>query len=455
MGVDMAKQAKRAAAKSQPQIAAIMERYFGLKAQGTDSRSEFIAGVTTFLTMVYIVFVNPLILGKAGMDPGAVFVATCIAAAVSTLVMALYANYPIALAPGMGLNAFFAFTVVLGYKYTWQQALAGVFCSGVIFLLISIFPLREYIINSIPRNLKFAISAGIGLFLGIIALEEAKIVVAHPVTLVTLGNFGDLKNLAPVLCLGGFVLIVALNARCMLGATVIGMLVVTAIGIPLGLVHFSGVVSAPPSLAPTFLQLDFSRAFEWTFVIVVFSFLLVDVFDNAGTLIGVTHRAGLLDRQGRLPRMRQALIADSFAAMFGSTIGTSTTTSYIESAAGVSAGGRTGLTSLFVALFFLLALFFSPLAGMVPAYASAAALLYVACVMARGLAEVDWKDITEYAPAVVTAITMPLTYSIATGIGLGFITYALAKLISGKFKEASPAVMALAVLFAIKFAVSG
>ena len=451
----MAKRTKRVAAKGQLQIAAILERYFGLKAQGTDIRTEFVAGVTTFLTMVYIVFVNPLILGKAGMDPSAVFVATCIAAAVSTLVMALYANYPIALAPGMGLNAFFAFTVVLGYKYTWQQALAGVFCSGVGFLLISIFPVREYIINSIPKNLKFAISAGIGLFLGIIALEEAKIVIAHPVTLVTLGNFADLKNLAPLLCLAGFVLIVALNARRMFGATVIGMLVVTAIGIPLGLVHFGGVVSAPPSLAPTFLQLDFSRAFEWTFVIVVFSFLLVDVFDNAGTLIGVTHRAGLLDRQGRLPRMRQALISDSFAAMFGSLIGTSTTTNYIESAAGVSAGGRTGLTSLFVALFFLAAPFFSPLASMVPAYGSAAALLYVACVMARGLAEVDWTDITEYAPAVVTAITMPLTYSIATGIGLGFITYALGKLVSGKVNEASPAVLVLAVLFAVKFAAVG
>ena len=451
----MAKKAKRAGEKqAEMPLAALAERYFGLKAHGTDVRTEFVAGVTTFLTMVYIVFVNPAILSKAGMDHGAVFVATCVAAAVSTAVMALYANYPIALAPGMGLNAFFAFTVVLGYKYTWQQALAGVFCSGVIFLLISVFPIREYIINSIPRNLKLAIGAGIGLFLGIIALEEAKIVVAHPATLVTLGNLADPKNLAPVLCLLGFVLIVALNARRVLGGTIIGILIVTAVGFPFGLVQFAGVVSAPPSLAPTFLQLDFSRVFEWTFVIVVFSFLMVDVFDNAGTLIGVTYRAGLADKQGKLPRMRQALIADSFAAMFGSLIGTSTTTSYIESAAGVSAGGRTGLTSLFVALFFLLALFFSPLAGTIPAYASAAALLYVACVMARGLAEIDWDDITEYAPAVVTTISMPLTYSIATGIGLGFITYALAKLIAGKINEAPPAVLVLAVVFAIKFAVS-
>src|ERR671935_225345 len=370
-----------------------LDRYFGLRENGTDVRTEFIAGITTFLTMVYIVFVNPQILGSAGMDKGAVFVATCIAAAASTLVMAFYANYPIALAPGMGLNAFFAFTVVLEHKYTWQQALAAVFCSGVIFFLISVFNIREYIINSIPKNLKLAISAGVGLFLGIIALEEAKIVVANPATLVTLG---DLKQWPAILCLAGFIVIVALNYRNIVGA-----------------------------------------------------------FDNAGTLIGVAHRAGLLDAEGNLPRMKQALLSDSFAAMFGTLIGTSTTTSYIESAAGVSAGGRTGLTAVFVALLFLLALFFAPLAGMIPAYASAAALLYVACVMTRGLAEIAWEDITEYAPAVVAAVTMPLTYLIATGIGLGFITYALAKLIAGKFDEAKPAVVILALIFAIKFALPG
>ena len=448
----MVKQVKHAAGtKSEPPIVAALERYFGLKAQGTDIRTEFIAGVTTFLTMVYIVFVNPIILGKAGMDPGAVFVATCLAAAVSTFVMAFYANYPIALAPGMGINAFFAFTVVLTYKYTWQQGLAAVFCSGVLFFLISVFRIRQYVIDAIPQNLKLAVSAGVGLFLAIIALEESTVIVAHPVTLVTLG---DLTKPVPVLMLLGFVLIAALNYRRMIGATLIGILAVTVIGLPFGLAQFKGVVAVPPSLAPTFLQLDFSRMFEVTFLIVVFSILFVDVFDNAGTLIGVTHRTGLM-KNGKLARMKQALIADSFAAMFGALIGTSTTTSYIESAAGVAAGGRTGLTAAFVGVFFLLALFFAPLAGTIPAYASAAALLYVACVMARGLAEVDWEDVTEYAPAVVTAITMPLTYSIATGIGLGFITYALGKLIAGKVSEASPAVLVLAVLFAIKFAVAG
>jgi len=326
-----------------------------------------------------------------------------------------------------------------------------VFCSGVLFFLISVFRIRQYVIDSIPQNLKLAVSAGVGLFLGIIALEEAKVVVDHPATLVTLG---DLRNPEAALMLLGFVLIAALNFRRVLGGTLIGILVATVIGLPFGLAKFTGVVSMPPSIAPTLLQLDFSRIWELTFLIVVFSILFIDVFDNAGTLIGVTHRTGLM-KNGKLARMKEALISDSFAAMFGAVIGTSTTTSYIESAAGVSAGGRTGLTAAFVGLFFLLALFFAPLAGMVPAYASAAALLYVACVMARGLAEIDWEDITEYAPAVITAITMPLTYSIATGIGLGFITYALAKIIAGKAREASPAVMVLAVLFAIKFAVAG
>jgi AGZA family xanthine/uracil permease-like MFS transporter len=429
-----------------------LERQFELARNRATLRTEAVAGLTTFLTMVYIVFVNPTILGQAGMDKGAVFVATCVAAAASTLVMALYANYPIALAPGMGLNAFFAFTVVLGQKYTWQQALAGVFCSGVIFLLISIFPIREYVINSIPKNLKLAISAGVGLFLGIIALEQSGIVVASPATLVTLG---DLKAWPAVLCLAGFVLISALNARGMVGATLIGILAVALIGVPLGQAHFGGIVALPPSLAPTLLQLDFSRVLEVSFLIVVLSFLFVDVFDNAGTLIGVAHRAGLLDRVGNLPRMRQALIADSFAAMFGALIGTSTTTSYIESAAGVAAGGRTGLTAAIVALLFVLALFFAPLAGMIPAYASSAALLYVACVMVRALAEIDWDDITESGPAVIAAVAMPLTYSIATGIGLGFITFALCKLVAGRFSELKPAVLVLALLFAVKFALPG
>jgi AGZA family xanthine/uracil permease-like MFS transporter len=433
------------AGKAEPK--GFLDSYFGLTANGTDVRTEALAGLTTFLTMAYIIFVNPSILSKAGMDQGAVFVATCVAAAVCSMVMGLYANYPIALAPGMGLNAFFAFTVVLTYKYSWQQALAAVFLSGVLFFILSVTGLREYIINTIPRNLKYAIGAGVGLFLGIIALENAGIVVTHPATLVTLGH---LNKAAPLLCLLGFILIVALHARKIHGATLIGILIVGIIGIPLGLSKFTGVVSMPPSIAPTLLQMDFSRVFELSFIVVIFSILMIDVFDNAGTLIAVTEKAGFVDKDGNLPRMKQALISDSFAAMFGASIGTSTTTSYIESAAGVEAGGRTGLTAVFVGILFLFALFFSPLAGMIPAYASAAALLFVACVMASLMANMEWEDITEAAPAVIAAITMPLTYSIATGIGLGFITYVLIKLIAGRAKDIPIAVGILAVVFAVK-----
>jgi adenine/guanine/hypoxanthine permease len=432
-------------------LSTFLDRRFGLAANGTTVRTEFLAGATTFLTMVYIVFVNPDILANAGMDRGAVFVATCLAAAISTLIMALYANYPIALAPGMGLNAFFAFVLVLAYKYTWQQALAFVFISGVLALIITATKLREWIITAIPHNLKLAVAAGVGLFLGIIALQQSGIVVDHPVTLVTLGN---LKEWPAILGFAGFVLIVVLNARKVLGGTLIGILLVTLAGLALGIVNYGGIVSMPPSLAPTFLQLDFSRVFESTAVFVIVTLLFVDLFDTAGTLIGVSYRAGFLDDEGKLPRMGRALIADSTATSVGALLGTSNTTSYIESAAGVEAGGRTGLTGVFVAMFFLLALFFAPLAGMIPKYASAAALLYVACVMTQALAGVDWDDITEYAPAVLTAIAMPLTFSIATGIGLGFITYALCKVLAGRFAEAKPAVLVLAVLFAAKFAVS-
>jgi AGZA family xanthine/uracil permease-like MFS transporter len=442
--------AKKAETAGSSGFGGALDNYFGLTASKTDVKTEVIAGVTTFLTMAYIIFVNPQILGAAGMDKGAVFVATCLASAIFTAVMGLYANYPIALAPGMGLNAFFAFTIVLTYKYSWQQALAAVFCSGVLFLLVSIFRIREYIIDAIPYNLKLAISAGIGLFLAIIGLQSAGIIADHPATLVTLGN---LKSPAAILAIVGFVLIAALNYRKVLGGTVIGILVVALIGIPFGVAQFNGIVSMPPSLSPTFLQLDFSRVFELSFITVVLTLFLVDLFDNAGTLIGVAHRAGLLDKNGKLGRMREALLSDSVAAMGGSLLGTSTTTSYIESAAGVNAGGRTGLTAVVVSIMFLIALFFSPLAGMVPAYATAAALLYVACIMAKGLAEMNWDDVTEYAPAVVTAVAMPLTYSIATGIGLGFITYVLIKILAGKAQDASPTLLALAVIFAIKFAV--
>ncbi|MCR9256829.1 MAG: NCS2 family permease [Alphaproteobacteria bacterium] len=429
-----------------------MDRFFKLTEHGTSVRQEVIAGVTTFLTMAYIVFVNPAILSDAGMDFGAVFVATCVAAAIGCLIMGLYANYPIALAPGMGLNAYFTYAVVGGMGHTWQVALGAVFLSGVLFLILSVLPVREWVINAIPRSLKMAISAGIGLFLALIALKNAGIVVDHPATLVSLGDFGDPTVLLAVL---GFVAMVALDKLKVTGGIVIAILAVTFLGVILGLTEFKGVADLPPDPSPTFLQLDIAGALDIGLIAIVFAFFFVDLFDTAGTLVGVSHRAGLLDEQGRLPRLRQALMADSVATTAGAAMGTSTTTSFIESAAGVRAGGRTGLTAVVVAGLFLLALFFAPLAGTVPAYATAPALLFVACIMARGLSEIDWDDVTEAAPAVVTAIAMPFAFSIAHGIALGFITYAAVKLLSGRFDELKPAVVVLAVLFVVKFGILG
>lgn len=425
----------------------MLERLFQLKAHGTNVRTEVLAGLTTFLTMAYILFVNPDILGETGMDKGAVFVATCLAAAIGSTIMGLIANYPIALAPGMGLNAFFTYTVVLHMGHTWQVALGAVFISACMFFVLSIFRIREWIINSIPLELRSAIAAGIGLFLALIALQKAGIVASHPVTMLTLG---DLAKPEPVLAVLGFFLIVALEARKVTGAVLIGILAVTLAGIGLGVSKFGGIVSMPPSLAPTFLQLDIKGALEIGLVSVIFAFLFVDLFDNSGTLIAVAKKAGLMRADGHMPKMGRALIADSTAAMGGSLLGTSTTTSYIESAAGVSAGGRTGLTAIVVAILFLLALFLSPLAGSVPAFATAPALFFVAVLMASGLAEIDWNDLTTAAPVLITALAMPFTYSIADGIAFGFIAWAAIKALAGRFNELSPALVILAVLFVIK-----
>lgn len=426
----------------------MLERYFRLSAHGTTVRTEILAGITTFLTMAYIIFVNPAILSDAGMDFGAVFVATCLAAAIGTAIMGLYANYPIALAPGMGLNAYFTYGVVLGMGHTWQVALGAVFLSGVLFIILTILPVREWVINAIPRSLKMAISAGIGLFLGIIALKNAGIVVAHPATLVTLGA---LSSPPVLLAAAGFILMVALDAKRVPGAIIIAILATTMAGVLLGVSAFQGIASLPPDPSPTFLQLDIAGALQVGLLAVVFAFFFVDLFDTAGTLVGVAHRAGLLDAQGRLPRLKRALMADSVATVAGSALGTSTTTSFIESAAGIKAGGRTGLTAVTVAVLFLACLFLSPLAGTVPAYATAPALLFVACLMTRGLAELDWEDVTEYVPGVVAALAMPLTFSIAHGIAFGFITYAAVKLLSGRAREASAMVYILAALFVVKF----
>src|SRR6266446_8171788 len=364
----------------------MLDRLFRLDENRTTVRIEIVAGATTYLTMAYIVFVNPLILANAGMDRGAVFVATCLASAFATLLMALLANYPLALAPGMGMNAYFTYSVVKGLHYSWEVALGAVFLSGCLFLILSLTRIRAWIVDAIPHSQKMAISPGIGLFLGIIALKDAGLIPASADTLVTLG---DLKAPTTLLAAAGFLVMVALDRRAVPGAIIIAVLGSATAGILLHLSPFFGIVAPPPSLAPTFLALDLRGALDLGVAAIVFVFLFVDLFDNTGTLIGVAHRAGLLDKDGRLPRAERAFAAASLAAMGGAVLGTSTVTSYIESAAGVKAGGRTGLTGVTVAALFLLTLFLAPLAQSVPPYATAPALLFVACLMARGFAELD------------------------------------------------------------------
>ena len=425
-----------------------LSRYFEFKKHNTDFSKEILAGVATFLSMSYITVVNPSILSETGMDFGAVFVATCLAAAFGSAVMGLLANYPVALAPGMGQNAFFTYGVVIGLGHTWQSALGAVLVSGVIFVILSILPVRQWLINAIPRNLKLGIASGIGFFLGFIALKNAGIIVENQATLVGLG---DLTGVGPILCLTAFVLIVALTARRITGAVVIGILSATILGLMIGDIPYMGVLSSPPSIAPVFFELDLVAAIDISMLTVVMTMLLVDVFDTAGTLVGVSNRAGLLDEKGHLPRIEKALIADSSATMVGSVFGTSSTTSYVESAAGVEAGGRTGMVSVTVSILFLLCLFLAPLAKTIPAYATAAALLYVASVMVNALADLDWDDISETAPATICALSMPLTFSIADGIGLGFITYSIIKILCGKLGDCSAPVLIISLVFLLKF----
>ena len=429
-----------------------MMNYFRLEERGSSVRTEVLAGFTTFLTMAYIIFVNPLVLGGAGMDPGAVLVATCLAAAFGSAVMGLYANYPIALAPGMGLNAYFAVVVVGTMGFPWQVALGAVFCSGALMLIVSASPACEWVVNSIPRSQKLAIAAGIGFFLVIIGLRSAGIVVRSEATLVTLG---DLTEWTVVLAAMGFIGIVAMEQLKQPGAVLLCILLVAGIGWLSGLSPApESLVAPPPSLTPTVLQLDIAAAFDVGLLAIIFAFLMVDLFDTSGTLVAVLNEAGLTDGTGRVPGLRRALVADSSATMVGALLGTSTTTSYIESAAGVRAGGRTGLTAVVVAVLFLGALVLAPVATAIPGYATAPAILFVGCVMARALRRVEWDDLTECVPAMVTALAMPFTYSIATGIGLGFIAYTLIKLLSRRGHELNAAVVTVAVLFAIRFVVT-
>ena len=425
----------------------VIERYFGIDGRNTTIKTEILAGLTTFLTMAYIIFVNPDMLAKAGMDKGAVFVATCLASALGCFLMGLIARLPVALAPGMGLNAFFTFTVVLGMGKSWQVALGAVFISGLLFVLISAFKLREWIINAIPYTLKQGIVAGIGAFLAFIALKSSGIIVASPATFVTMGKLTDF---GPAMAILSFFLIVVFVQRKVPAAVMLSILIVTVISLLAGETHYSGIVSMPPSIAPTFTQLAIAGALDVSMVSVIFAFLFVVLFDTSGTLIGVTKKAGLMSTDGQIPNLGKALFADSTAAVAGSLLGTSSVTSYVESTAGVAAGGRTGLTAIVVGVLFLLALFFAPLAGMIPAYATAGAIFYVAVLMLFTLREIDWDDLTEASPVAVVLLLTPLTFSIADGIALGFITYTIAKLVSGRYKEVSPAVWVLTVILLAK-----
>ncbi len=423
-------------------------KYLGYHEAAQSPKTEVLAGGTTFLAMVYITVVNPSILSDAGMDFGAVFVATCLAAAFGSFMMGVLGRYPIALAPGMGQNAFFSYVIVLGMGYAWQTALGAVLISGILFIVLSVLPIREWLFNAIPMNIKYGISAGIGFFIGFIALKNAGIVIDNPATLVSLG---PLTQVEAALCLGGFILIAVLSTRGFVGAIIFGIGSVSILGWLLGVTEFQGLVSTPPSIAPVFLQFDLEAALTMSMVPVILALLLVDVFDTAGTMVAVSQRAGLLDEQGKLPNLRPALLADSGATAVGALLGTSSTTSFIESAAGVEAGGRSGLTAVVVGVLFLCCLFFAPLAQSVPAYATSAALLFVACLMVSSLKEIDWTRIPEYVPAVVGALAMPLTFSIADGIGLAFITYALIRIGSFEFKVVDAASFVIAGIFLLKY----
>jgi AGZA family xanthine/uracil permease-like MFS transporter len=420
-----------------------LDDYFAISARGSSIRTELLAGLATFLTMAYIIVVNPAILSKGGLDFGAVFVATIIAAAVSSAIMGLYANWPVGLAPGMGLNAFVTFGVILGLQQSWQVALGAVFLSGLLFFALSLTGLREWIINSIPRSQKLGIGAGIGLFLAIIGLKNAGVIVANPETLVGLG---DVASLPVLLFLAGFIVMAVLDALAVPGGIVIGVLVISLAGWLTGASPFEGVVGGVPSLEPTFLQLDIRGALDIGMLGVVLTLLFVVFFDTAGTLTSVANLAGKMRPDGSIEDIGRAVVADSLASIVGALVGTSNTTAYIESAAGIKEGGRTGLTAVTVALLFLLCLGFAPLARSIPAYATAAALVFVAAHFLRNLTDLDWDDVTEYAPAVLGAILMPLTFSISNGIAIGFIAYAAVKLASGRFREANPAVLLIAAL---------
>ncbi len=439
----------------------LLERFFGFERVGSDLKTEVIAGATTFMAMAYIIFVQPAVLSQAGMDFGAVMMATCLSAALATMIMGIYANYPIALAAGMGENFFFVFTVVLGMGIPWQTALGAIFIEGVIFVILLLFHIREMIVDAVPDSLKKAIAGGIGLFIAFIGLTQAGIITKSPGGIVTLGN---LKHPAVLLAVFGIIVTAVLMVRRIKGAILLGMLITAAVGIPLGMVRYQGIISRPPSLAPTFLQMDVLGAFRLGLFTIIFVFLFMDLFDTVGTLIGVGEAAGFI-KEGRLPRANRAFMADAVGTVIGGVLGTSTVTSYIESAAGVAAGGRTGFASLITGLLFLLTIFFFPLVKMVGGGyqiaeglflypITAPALIIVGSLMLQTITRIDWSEPSEGIPAFLTLIGIPLTFSIADGLAFGFISYPIIKLCSGKGKGVGWLVYLLGFLFILRYALA-
>ena len=426
----------------------MLEKIFHLESHNTSIKQEFLAGFTTFITMAYIIFVNPQMMASSGMDQGASFVGTCIAAAIACFAMGIYSNWPVGLAPGMGLNAFFTYTVVGEMGYSWEVALGAVFLAGILFVIMSITPLRKWMLDSIPLNLRIAMGSGVGLFIGFIGLKSGGIIVSNNATFLSLGNFLEIETLLSGL---GFLLIAILAVRNVSGAIIIGVLSITLLGVVLNLVQFQGFVAYPPDISPIFMQLDILGALDLAMISVIMSFLFVNLFDTAGTLMGVATRAKLIDESGEVVNLERALKADSSSSVIGSFLGCAPVTSYVESSAGVEAGGRTGLTAVFVGVFFLVAIFFSPLAAIVPAYATAGALIYVAILMLSGMEKLDWANFTELLPALIIIIMIPLTFSIANGIALGFISYVVMKISTGDLRNVSSGAWFLTIVFLAKF----
>jgi AGZA family xanthine/uracil permease-like MFS transporter len=426
----------------------MLEKFFKLKENNTTIQTELIAGFTTFITMAYIIFVNPQMMSTAGMDQGASFVGTCIAASIACILMGLYANWPIGLAPGMGLNAFFTYTVVGEMGYTWEIALGAVFIAGILFWFMSITPVRQWMLESIPLNLRVAMGAGVGLFIGLIGLKNGGIIVPNEATLLSMGNI-----LLPetILAMLGFLVISILAIRKVRGAILIGVMLITLLSIFMGIINFQGLVSYPPSFLPIFLKLDILGALDLAMISIITSFLFVNLFDTAGTLLGVANQAKLVNDSGKILSLDKALKADSSSSAIGAFLGCAPVTSYIESSAGAEAGGRTGLTAVTVGFLFLIAIFFSPLASIIPAHATAGALIYVAILMLGGMEKLNWSDATELLPALIIIVMIPLTFSIANGIALGFLSYVVLKIATGKVTLISSGAWFLTVVFLSKF----